>query len=231
MSASESGTGFGLVVVVIFRHSDRCIFFFFAEEFACRHAQTNHTGNRQFGKFGEKGGDDCEEFFNVNLLKSKNLFLVERITRHRSWIKTIIAQKKLHARWIGEILNKNGIDPTILQDDQWYSKYRHSCVKSFDQNQSFEQKPDNQCWNWENIPDRNLLGFEQFCALFSNYEHINQNKITILAENKFSTKELKNIFKKILKQKQFHIMAFYEMAGNEYDNAEKLIKEFNLRKE
>jgi hypothetical protein len=34
----------------------------------------------------------------------------------------------------------------------------------------------------------------------------------------------------VQKQKQFHIMAFYKMAGNECDNVEKLIKEFSVKK-
>jgi len=107
-------------------------------------------------------------------------------------ILTIISDQELtHAQWVGELLQKRGIEAKVLEDKQ--ERY----------------------WN-ETIPQ--VKDFATGAAVAARAEEMRLKRISAITNDTTldkSFEDIQQVFAKILPQEQFHAKAFAKMAGNE----------------
>lgn len=116
---------------------------------------------------------------------------IERYCSSRApeeWKETlakIAMQERMHAVWVGELLKRRGHEPKVLEKNERY-------------------------WN-ETLGQ--IEDFETACAVAAHAEDMRLRRIEVISTDMKGPADVRNVFKRILRDERFHAKAFAKMAG------------------
>lgn len=102
----------------------------------------------------------------------------------KEMLKTIAMQERMHAVWVGDLLKRRGHEPAVLVKDERY-------------------------WN----VTLEISDFESATAVAAHAEKMRLERIEVIANDLKGPGDVRNVFKRILRDERFHAKAFEKMAG------------------
>jgi len=102
-------------------------------------------------------------------------------------LTTIASQERQHAAWVLDLLHARGITPDIEGAEERYWK--------------------------ETLPS--VESFETGAAVGAHAEEMRLLRIRTIVEDDTAPEDIRDVFKRILKDEEFHARAFRDMAGEE----------------
>lgn len=103
----------------------------------------------------------------------------------KSVLETIATQEKMHAVWVGDLLKRRGHDPQVIEKNERY---------------------------WEEVVG-SVSDFETAAGAAAHAEQMRLERIEVIANDPHGPNDVKNVFKRILRDERFHARAFAAMAG------------------
>jgi rubrerythrin len=100
-------------------------------------------------------------------------------------LEVIASQERAHAAWIGGLLAARGVAPAVLTGPERY-------------------------WE-ETLPG--ISSFEAAAAVAAHAEAMRLERIRVIAEDPEAPADIRGVFRRILRDEEFHARAFGEMAG------------------
>lgn len=111
-------------------------------------------------------------------------------TRVAKILNVIADQEAKHARWVGQLLIARGLTPQVLQKEERY-------------------------WNKTLPKDYADMPIEKLAAIGAHAEKMRLARIEVISKDQTAPEDIRETFKKILKDEIFHERAFREIAGDE----------------
>jgi rubrerythrin len=106
-------------------------------------------------------------------------------SRDKKVLGVIAKQESKHAAWVLDLLVSRGINPSVEHAEERYWK--------------------------ETLPE--IESFETGAAVGAHAEAMRLDRIRVICEDDSAPSDVKNVFKKILREEIFHERAFRSMAG------------------
>jgi rubrerythrin len=102
-------------------------------------------------------------------------------------LSVIASQEATHAGWVKNLLKDRGIDPLLEGAENRY---------------------------WAEVKDA-MEDFETTCAVGAHAEAMRLERINVIVADPDSPEDIREVFKKIQVEEQFHARAFAELAGED----------------
>jgi rubrerythrin len=108
-------------------------------------------------------------------------------TRHAATLKTIAAQERLHALWVGDLLTARSIE---IESKEGATRY------------------------WKEV-EGVASSFELAAAVAALAENMRLERIRVIAADQTAPEDIRSVFEKILPQEVWHEQAFREMTNQD----------------
>lgn len=102
-------------------------------------------------------------------------------------VEMIATQEQDHAAWVGELLRTRGVEPSKLVKDERY---------------------------WNNTV-KQIVDWDTGCAVAAHAEKMRLERIRVIVADSVTPDDIRNVFKTILVQEEFHEKAFREFSTDD----------------
>lgn len=105
----------------------------------------------------------------------------------KNTVEVIALQEEQHAEWVGELLRNRGVEPEKLVKDERY---------------------------WNNTV-KQITDWDTGCAVAAHAEKMRLDRIEVICKDPVTPQDIRDKFKAILVQEQFHEKAFREFSTDD----------------